>query len=101
MEPANLKTSEAKFEEFFSTKYKNTVLEVIEKFPDQRSVVVDYTDLEKFDQNLAEILIEKPEETTKAALKAIHNMDPLHKKANIRILFTNIPYSHSIDNINL
>ncbi len=56
------KTSLAKFEEFFSTKYKDNVFEALEKYPDQRSVVVDYLDLEMFDPDLADLLIEKPED---------------------------------------
>ena len=34
------KPSVAKFEEFFSTKYKDTIFEALEKYPDERSVVV-------------------------------------------------------------
>ena len=32
------KPSVAKFEEFFSSKYKDTVFEALEKYPDERSV---------------------------------------------------------------
>ena len=55
------KPSVAKFEEFFSSKYKDTVFEALEKYPDERSVVVNYSELEMFDPDLADLLIEKPE----------------------------------------
>jgi replicative DNA helicase Mcm len=80
----------AKFEEFFSTKYKDTVFEALEKYPDQRSVLVDYIDLEMFDPDLADLLIEKPEEVIKAASKAIQNIDPLRKNAELHIRFENV-----------
>lgn len=80
----------SKFEEFFSTEYKETVFEAIEKYPDIRSVIVDYSQLEMFDPDLADLLLEKPEEIIKAAQKAIANIDPLRKHADLNIRFENI-----------
>ena len=82
-EPTTDKTKNpvAKFEEFFSTKYKDTVYESLEKYPEDRSVVVDYVELEMFDPDLADLIIEKPEEVIKAASKAVQNIDPLRKNA--------------------
>ncbi|MCE7699371.1 MAG: AAA family ATPase, partial [Methanobacterium paludis] len=84
------KTSVAKFEEFFSSKYKDTVFESLEKYPDKRSVVVDYTELEMFDPDIADLLLEKPEEVLKASQKAIKNIDPQRKNAELHIRFENI-----------
>lgn len=84
------KTSLAKFEEFFSTKYKDNVFEALEKYPDQRSVVVDYLDLEMFDPDLADLLIEKPEQIIDASKKAIKNIDPLRKNADLNIRLENV-----------
>ena len=84
------KASVAKFEEFFSTKYKDTVFEALEKYPDERSVVVDYSELEMFDPDLADLLIEKPEEVIDASQKAIKNIDPLGKNADLHIRFENV-----------
>ena len=36
-------TSIAKFEEFFATSYKDDVFEILETYPDNRSLTVDYT----------------------------------------------------------
>lgn len=90
------KTSVAKFEDFFSSdKYKDKIFEALEKYPEQRTVVVDYSDLEMFYADLADLLIEKPEEIIKAAQKAIRNIDPLRKNADLNIRFeklrNNIP----------
>ena len=92
------KTSLSKFEEFFSTIYKDDVFEILEKYPDERSLTVNYEDLEKFDPDLADLLITKPEEVIAASQKAIKNIDPLMKEdtqLNIRFenLTNNIPLS--------
>ena len=91
MSPSNkTKTSLAKFEEFFSTTYKDDVFEVLEKYPDERSLTVDYNDLEMFDPDLADLLIEKPDEVIAASQKAIKNIDPLMKDAELNIRFANL-----------
>ena len=84
------KTSLAKFEEFFSTIYKDDVFEILEKYPDERSLTVNYEELEKFDPDLADLLIEKPDEVIAASQKAIKNIDPLMKDAELNIRFENL-----------
>ena len=83
-------TSTAKFEEFFATSYKDDVFEILEKYPDERSLTVNYQSLEMFDPDLADLLIEKPEEVIEAAQIAIKNIDPLVKDADINIRFENL-----------
>ena len=83
-------TSIAKFEEFFATTYKDDVFKILEKYPDERSLNVDYQALEIFDPDLADLLIEKPEEVIDAARLAIKNIDPLVKDADINIRFANM-----------
>ena len=84
------KTSIAKFEEFFSTIYKDDVFEILEKYPDERSLTVNYEDLEMFDPDLADLLIDKPDEVIAASQKAIKNIDPLMKDAELNIRFENL-----------
>ena len=84
------KTSLAKFEEFFSTIYKNDVFEILEKYPDERSLTVNYEDLEMFDPDLADLLIKKPDEVIAASQNAIKNIDPLMKDAELNIRFENL-----------
>ena len=83
-------TSTAKFEEFFATSYKDDVFKILEKYPDERSLTVNYHSLEMFDSDLADLLIEKPEEVIEAAQIAIKNIDPLVKDADINIRFQNL-----------
>ena len=84
------KTSLDKFEEFFSTTYKDDVFEVLEKYPDEKSLVIDYNNLEMFDPDLADLLIDKPEEVITASQKAVKNIDPLMKDAVLNIRFKNL-----------
>ncbi len=83
-------TSTAKFEEFFATSYKDDVFKILEQYPDERSLTVNYQSLEMFDPELADLLIEKPEEVIQAAQVAIKNIDPLVKDADINIRFENL-----------
>ena len=83
-------TSISKFEEFFATSYKDDVFEILEEYPDKRSLLVDYQSLEMFDPDLADLLIDKPEEVIEAAKMAIKNIDPLVKDADINIRFENL-----------
>lgn len=85
------KTSVAKFEEFFSTpECKEIVSGALAKYPDERSVVVNYLQLEMFDPDLADLLIEKPEEVIQAAQKAIKNIDTARKNADLQVRFENL-----------
>ena len=52
-------SSTLKLEEFFSTRCKDEVFAVLDMFPEEKSVVVDYNELEMFDPFSADLLIEK------------------------------------------
>ena len=54
---AKSQTSIAKFEEFFSTSYKDDVFKILEKYPDERSLNVDYEALER-DRRLQGAMLE-------------------------------------------
>lgn len=85
------KTSVAKFEDFFSSdKYKTRVSEALELYPEHKTLIVDYFDLEMFYADLADLLIEKPEEVIKAAQKAISNIAIFKENAELNIRFENI-----------
>ncbi|MCC7553617.1 MAG: minichromosome maintenance protein MCM [Methanobacteriaceae archaeon] len=79
-----------KFEEFFSTSYKDDVFNILEKYPDERSLNIDYNNLEIFDPDLADLLIEKPEEILESSENAVKNVDPLMKDAEINIRIENL-----------
>lgn len=84
------KTSIVKLEEFFNNRSKDEVFTVLDKYPEEKSVVVDYNDLEMFDPDSADLLIEKPEETLEAASMSIRNIDPQRKNAELNVRFKNV-----------
>ena len=84
------KNSVLKLEEFFSSRMKDEVFAVLDKYPEEKSVIVDYNDLEIFDPDTADLLIEKPEEMLDAASKSIVNIDPQRKNAQLNVRFKNV-----------
>jgi len=95
-----VKTSVEKFEDFFSSDMcKDQIFNALEDYPDQKSLKIDYVGLDMIHPDLADLLINKPEEVLKAAQKAIHNIDPLRKNAELEILIDNLPTSRSLNHI--
>ncbi len=79
-----------KLEEFFSTVCKDEVFAALDMFPEEKSVYIDYNELERFNPDTADLLIEKPEETLEAASKAIINIDPQRKNVQLNVRFKNV-----------
>lgn len=82
------------FKEFFEEKYYEVLLEKARK--GESFIVVDFADLSKFNINLAEEILENPEEVLKAAEIAIEQFDlsDISKKFSVRI--KNLPNSQRI-----
>ena len=85
-----MKSAISKFEEFLSTNYKEEILSLIDKYPKDRFIEMDYNLLNSFNQDLADLLIEKPQELLDAAGNAIKNIDPLLKEVDIPIRVANL-----------
>ena len=62
-----------KFTEFIDTSVKDDLIENIKK--DNKYLLIDFTELIKFEPALAEDILEEPEETVKAAEIAIEQFD--------------------------
>lgn len=91
-------TIEAKFEKFFRSYYHKEILRVIHGYPETKSLVVDFNDLDKYDITLADELINNPDATLAAAENALHNIErpPDVPTARINVRFANLPASHRI-----
>jgi len=91
-----------KFVQFFRETYYNDLLSVAREYPDKKSVLVDYTVLDKFDTELSDSLLKDPEETLRAASDAISELDlGVAGEYNIKVRVENIPASHNISIRNL
>ena len=51
-----------KLKRFFKDYYWNEILQLANEYPDQRSLSVDFTDIEKFDRELSKEFLEHPGE---------------------------------------
>lgn len=81
-----------KFKELIETDYHSELLENIRK--ENNFLIIDFVDLSKHDPDLANMLLEQPEEVIKAAELAAEQFDLDVKKFKIR--FRNLPESQRI-----
>lgn len=84
----------SKFEVFFSEIYYDNLLKAVQA---ATPVIVDFEDLEKFDSEVADYLLENPDEVFQAIEEAVSNVDigePIDTKIIVR--FTNTPESGSV-----
>ena len=63
------------FNEFFTSIYKRRIDDLLRVYPTQKSLVVSYPDLEKFDPELADALISQPDDIIDAAEEAIERLN--------------------------
>src|SRR3989344_3107565 len=80
-----------KFQEFFEEEYKHNVSDSV--ISGKKFLVVDFFDISKHDHDLAEELLEHPEDTIKAAEIAISQLE--FGKA-LRVRFRNLPESQKV-----
>ncbi len=80
----------AKWEEFLHTRYWDELLELADSYPDERSLKVKFSDLDRYDPEFAEELLEDPEKILEAAQAALLELDlPMDvylDKAHVRIV---------------
>ncbi|MBW2989857.1 ATP-binding protein [Candidatus Woesearchaeota archaeon] len=62
---------------------------------DKKFLVIDFSELSKFDPELADMLLEQPEDTIKAAELAVEQLD-IENSENTKIRFSNLPESQSM-----
>ncbi|MEW6328811.1 MAG: LAGLIDADG family homing endonuclease, partial [Candidatus Micrarchaeota archaeon] len=72
-----------KFEEFFEERYGRKIEELAGRYPERRSLLVDYRDIEKFDPELADELVEHPEDYLEGAHAALSGI-PVTKEPGVK-----------------
>jgi len=79
----------AKWEEFLRTRYWDELLELADSYPDERSLTVKFSDIDRFDPEFAEELLDNPEPIMEAAHAALLEldlpMDVYMDRAHVRI----------------
>jgi len=80
-----------KFLEFFERDYKDEIHNALSK--GKKAITVDFSDLSRFDPELADQLLEEPEETIKASEMAVGQ---LFTEDSLRVRYKNFPPSQNI-----
>jgi replicative DNA helicase Mcm len=83
-----------KFVELVESVYKDQLMEHIKK--DRKYLIIDFSDLIKFEPGLADDLLEQPEEVIKAAEIAIEQFDTLGDVRKFKARFINLPQGQKI-----
>ncbi|MCX6673393.1 MAG: AAA family ATPase, partial [Methanothrix sp.] len=65
----------AKWVEFLRTRYWDELLKLADSYPDERSLKIRFSDIDKFDSEFAEELLENPEQILEAAHAALLELD--------------------------
>ena len=88
-----------KFHDFFSSAYVKKINEIVAHYPAKRSLLVDYSDLEKYDVDLADMLMESPDKSLEAAREALKMLNisvPGHGIFAPHVRFISIPNSNNL-----
>tara|TARA_B100001971_G_scaffold215060_1_gene256934 strand:+ start:3689 stop:5722 length:2034 start_codon:yes stop_codon:yes gene_type:complete len=81
-----------RFQDFIESYYYSQIVENLRK--DNKFVVIDFAELSKFDLDLANKLLEDPEDTIKAAELSIEQFD-LEDITGFKVRFRNLPASQN------
>lgn len=65
----------AKWVEFLRSRYWDELLELADSYPDERSLTIRFSDIDKFDPDFAEELLDNPEPILEAAHSALLELD--------------------------
>lgn len=83
------------FQEYFSTMMQKPIMDLVASYPKSRSLVVDVTQFSRFNYELANALMEKPDHYTKAAeealLKSVETFGLLPEGFKPKVRFSNLP----------
>ncbi|RMF05911.1 hypothetical protein D6764_03655, partial [Candidatus Woesearchaeota archaeon] len=82
------------FQELFDTNYKAALLEAVRK--GESFLVVDFADIAVFNPDLADLLLDQPEEVLRAAEIAIEQFDLPEDNPKIAVRIKNLPKSQEI-----
>lgn len=82
-----------RFQDFLESYYYSQIVENLRK--DNKFVVIDFADLSKFDIDLANELLENPEDTIKAVELAVEQFD-LEDTKGFKVRFKNLPENQNI-----
>jgi len=82
----------AKWEEFFEEyDYRGKIIRISDNYPDEKSLFVNFVDLNRFDTDMTLLLFEKPQEVIEAGEEAVKRLLPPEIEAAIHLRITQVP----------
>jgi replicative DNA helicase Mcm len=89
---------EAKWEEFFTdSELRHRITEIADLYPEEKSLEVNFSDIEEFDFDLAEQFLNRSYKVTYVAEKAIRNLTPVERQVSIHLRVKNLPLDSKIE----
>ena len=87
----------ALWQRFFEEKCRSDIETIALEYPEKRSIIVDYWDIDKFDPSLTEILINQPYKAVFNAETALNAVDvAAEHKVKLHFRVRNLPDTHRI-----
>ena len=82
---------------FLEENYKSEIETIASKYPDERSVMIDYWDIDESDPKLADILLNQPYKAIFNAEEALNNVDvAVENKVKLHFRIKNLPDTNKI-----
>ena len=79
-----------KIENFLKRYYWNEIIELSNSYPEKRSLLVKFSEIDIFDSNIADMLLDDPDVTLESATRALREIDiptgVILDEANLRII---------------
>ncbi len=84
---------EERFEKFFRAYYSREILRIVRGYPEERSLLVDFSKLDSYDISLAEEVLSSPDTAIPAAERALSRIElPVDSPAiKLNLRFANLP----------
>ena len=90
----------SKFKQLFSDKelpYYGEIVDVVNHYPDKKSIILDFEDMNRYDTELADQLLDRPAEVIEQAEEAIKHMDlGLEDWQQMHVRFKNLPEESTV-----
>ncbi len=87
------------WEEIFQNKYRLNIQEIADSYPDKRSLLVNYTDLDAYNTDLAMYILENPDQCLDIGRSVIVSLLPSgwDPKNHVNLRITNLPNDSLVD----
>ncbi|MCD6572875.1 MAG: minichromosome maintenance protein MCM, partial [Thermoplasmata archaeon] len=86
-----------RWERLFQDYFKEEVESAALLYPDKKSLLLDYWEIDKHDSELGELLLEKPYYTLKAGEDALKEMDAVAEMPSLHLRIKNLPETRKIE----